>query len=69
MRTFENFNDTGDPCPICGTVKNTPPVLIPIDGTNEDNISEAIQVHLECLNLRVAKDNKKMVFYQVVEEE
>jgi len=66
MRTFEKFNDSGSPCIICGTKKNTPPVLIPINGTEEDNISEAEQVHLDCINLRMVKESDKIVIYQIV---
>ena len=53
MKIFENFNQNSN-CPICKTNKEGKAVLIPIDGTNKDNISEAIQVHLDCIELRYA---------------
>lgn len=55
MRTFEHFNKkTG--CIICGKTTDTPPVLIAIDGTGDGKIAEAEQVHLECLDLSIAKN-------------
>jgi hypothetical protein len=70
MRTFEHFNASGAPCPICGTNEDKPPVLIPIDGTEDDGIEEAMQVHLECLQLRVKKSFRgdEMMIYQLAEE-
>ena len=41
MRIFEEGNWTTDKCPVCGTDKEGPVVLISIKGTNEGYISEA----------------------------
>jgi hypothetical protein len=50
MRTFPHFNPAGDSlCPICGTNEDKETVLIPIQGTGDGNIYEAIQVHAECI--------------------
>lgn len=70
MRTFDHFNKHGAPCPICGTHDDKPPVLISIDGTEDDGISEALQVHLECIQLRVRRNfnDKEMLIYCVCEE-
>ena len=38
-------------CPICSTSNSGKCVLIPIAGTQEDGISEAMPVHLDCLDL------------------
>jgi hypothetical protein len=57
MRTFDHFSK-GVNCPICGTDKDSPPVLVPIEGTNKDGGMnyEAVQVHLECIDLFMHKD-------------
>lgn len=56
MRIFKGFNQDGK-CPICGTNEDKECVLIPIVGTQEGNISQAEQVHLDCLNLWYDKEN------------
>jgi transcription initiation factor IIE alpha subunit len=38
--------------PICKTNKDGETVLIAIEGTEKNNIAQAIQVHLECLDLQ-----------------
>ena len=50
MRTFKHFNKAGK-CPICGTNKDGETVLIPIQGTGDGHISEAVQIHLDCIDL------------------
>ena len=62
MRIFEEGNWTTDKCPVCGTDKEGPVVLISIKGTNEGYISEARQVHLNCLEL--IYDPKRGIIYQ-----
>jgi len=52
MKIFKQFNKNGKPCPICGTKKSGQVTLIPIDGTEKDHISEAMQVHVDCIELR-----------------
>lgn len=47
-RVFEGFNAVGPPCPVCGTKANTKTVLVPIPGTEKDDLVECQQVHLEC---------------------
>ena len=57
MRTFKHRNTIGkDVCPICKTNEDKETVLIQIKGTEEDNICEAIQVHLECIELIYDKE-------------
>ncbi len=60
MSTFEHFNSAGDSvCPVCGTKDDKEIVLIPIDGTEDGNNMQAIQVHTDCLsNLSYAKEMK-----------
>ena len=73
MRTFPNFN-TSTFCPICGTNEDKPCVLIPIDGTDdkEEKICQAMQVHADCVDLRVKKGfgdhDGEMLIYQLTEE-
>lgn len=66
MKIFNQFNTTGPACPICNTCNEGKAVLIPIDGTQEDNIAEALQVHLECLDLRLDKKDNTIVIYQFI---
>jgi hypothetical protein len=50
MRIFNHFNQSNDDiCPICRTNEDKETVLIPIPGTEEGNLLEAIQMHLDCL--------------------
>lgn len=52
MRIFDHFNQSGnDVCPICRTNANKATVLMPIPGTNEGNIVQALQVHWGCMKL------------------
>lgn len=53
MRIFDHRN-TSMPtqvCPICKTNDDKPTVLIPIVGTQEGNISQAEQFHVDCIDL------------------
>jgi len=79
MRVFKKGNwDVAEckPCPICGTKKEGEVALIPILGSNEDDSMtyEALQVHLECLDLMImlspAKDKEPKIatIYQQFEE-
>ncbi len=52
MRSFKHFNQAStDICPVCGTNDDKETVLIGIDGTEEGNIQQAAQFHLDCINL------------------
>ena len=50
MRIFKNINKTGK-CLICNTDDNGEVCLIGTAGTEDDNIMEAKQVHIKCLEL------------------
>jgi len=47
LRTFDHF-PTEQTCIVCGASDDTKCVLIAIDGTYDDHISEAVPVHLGC---------------------
>lgn len=68
MRTFEHFNANGKPCPLCGTREDKPPVLVAIAGTEDDGICEALQVHLDCIDLTAYRKYGKIVFEMVAAE-
>ena len=52
MRIFAKPNlMTGWKCPVCGTAEESEVVLIGIAGTQKDNLCEAEQFHLKCLDL------------------
>lgn len=51
MREFKHPNMTNFNCPICGTNKDLPVVLVPIEETREDFIVQAEQVHSDCYKL------------------
>ena len=48
MDIFERFNTSGPPCVVCQTRAQLPAILVPIPGTEEDGIHEALQVHAKC---------------------
>ena len=57
MRIFEHPNMNGEwACPICGTDDNKPVTLVAIEGTEEGGVCEAVQTHIECINLRWYKE-------------
>ena len=51
MRVFDHPNLEGFRCPICGTGLDEPVVLVGIRGTERENICDARQYHLGCINL------------------
>ena len=52
MRVFDHPNMTGGfTCPICGTGEDKPVVLVGLAGTEEGDIMEARQYHLDCIEL------------------
>ena len=66
MFIFKEFNKSTN-CKICGTNKDGKGVLIPIDGTEKDGNAEAEQVHLDCINLRLAlvDNSSNCLVYQI----
>ena len=69
MKTFKqgNWAEKKTICPICKTNKEGEVVLIAIDGTNSKESPltyEAIQVHLDCLDLWY--NQKLKLIYQEV---
>ena len=64
MKIFKEMNQSGEPCPICKNKKKKEVVLIPIDGTQKGNNEQALQVHLDCIDLRYSPEGK--AFYQKV---
>jgi hypothetical protein len=65
MKIFKHFNQESV-CPICKQNTDGQAVLIPIDGTANDGICEAMQVHLNCINLRWRTDHRYMLIYQSI---
>jgi len=62
MRIFEKPNLDNDwKCPICKTNKEKKVVLIGINGTQKDNLIEAEQFHLQCLQPIYDKDLKMIL--------
>ena len=57
MRSFEHFSQSGAPCSICGTLDDKPSVLVPIYGSDDGSNCEALQIHLDCINLTVYRNN------------
>jgi len=62
-RTFKHFPDT-DKCIICGTNEDRECILIPIFGTEDGSLVQAVPVHTGCLALGYDKENK--IIYQVL---
>jgi len=71
LKYFDHFNTNTIPCPVCQTRTDIKTILIPIDGTKEDGICEAIQVHLDCIDLRYTRDFNSSLFliYQKITDE
>jgi hypothetical protein len=65
MKTFKHRNMSGiDSCPICKSNKDGETVLIAIEGTQKGRNAQAIQIHLECLDLHWNKQHN--VIYQIL---
>lgn len=47
VRTFEHFPKDAV-CKLCGTNEDKGCILISVDGTERDNLCEAVPVHFEC---------------------
>jgi RNA polymerase subunit RPABC4/transcription elongation factor Spt4 len=70
MKTFKHMNTTGpEVCPVCKTKEDKQVTLVPIYGTQEGNIAQAIQIHVDCINLtmRPATESERAILYQVLE--
>ena len=73
MKIFKEMNTSGkDVCPICNTKDQKEVVLIPKVGTGDGSGKkfqnyEAIQVHLDCLELWY--DEKNGIIYQKMKKE
>lgn len=67
MRIFPEMNTSGkEVCPVCNTKENKPVTLLPVVGTQEGNLAQAIQVHVECL--KPVYDPTHNLFYQRLEK-
>ena len=70
MKIFANPNLSNKwKCPICGTNKDIPVILIPVYGTEEGNNMQARQYHVDCIDL-MERDlpNGQKIIYQACEE-
>lgn len=67
MKVFKSFN-SNTICPICKTNEDKETVLVPIDGTEKGRIAEAVQIHLECINIRISNEqiNGNKLIYQLL---
>lgn len=69
MRVFKEMNMEGkEVCPICNKKENKPVVLIGIVGTQKGHNIQAIQVHLECLNLLYNKE-RGFIYQKISQKE
>ena len=67
MRIFKEGNwNTKETCPICKTQKKGEVVLIAIEGKQKGFNCEALQVHLDCLDLWINQEHK--IIYQKIGE-
>jgi hypothetical protein len=54
MKTFEQGNwSHGDTCALCKTAAEGEVILVPKAGTEDGNLSEAVQIHTKCLQERL----------------
>ena len=64
MRIFEHFPKEIK-CLMCGTSEDKPCILIPIDGTDDDNNCEAVPVHVDCATKGDLRFNRDVhIFYK-----
>jgi RNA polymerase subunit RPABC4/transcription elongation factor Spt4 len=70
MKTFKHFPEDMT-CPICHTNNDAECWLMPVVGTEKENIVEAVPVHVECTGRpmigRMHYDRDAGVVYCVVE--
>ena len=62
IRTFENFPEQVS-CPICHLHTNSECMLVPITGTQEERITEAIPVHTKCIGDYLQYDRETDIFF------
>ncbi len=56
MRVFDHPNMSNSwRCPICGTYSDSPVILAAIAGTEDENIVQAEQIHMDCIELTLFK--------------
>lgn len=66
MKIFNRFNSE-TLCQICKKNIQGKSVLIPLDGTEDGNLVECLQVHLNCLDLRIMRTRTSGdVIYQIM---
>jgi len=69
MKFFAHFNtESPDPCPLCGTKKDGQTLLVGIDGRSNGRVEEAIQVHVDCIELRATDKYGARFIYQRIPE-
>lgn len=70
MRTFQHFNKSNKSlCPICKKNTDKETTLVAVDGTQDGNNEQAIQVHVDCimnLDFRVSTDKGCMILYNMI---
>jgi len=62
MNIFPHFNAEGAPCSICKLHTDSLCCLIPMPHTSHDGLVEALQVHVECLNLEAIKSGDGKIY-------
>ena len=60
-RTFKHFPPDAI-CPVCGTDADEECVLIPIYGTQKDNLCEAQPFHLGCAVANIYNKNVNLIY-------
>ena len=59
MKIFPKPNTSGDwKCPICETNDEKEVILAEIDGTKEGRIAQAEQIHVDCLEFTIYKEQR-----------
>ncbi len=68
MKVFKHANlSAKDTCPVCHKAEDKPVVLIGIVGTEEGHNIQAVQVHLDCLDLLYYPE-QKVIAQKLLEE-
>lgn len=70
MKIFNGFNGSGDDkCPVCNTADNKDTVLIPIASSQDGNVYEAFQVHLDCMHLIGDIRKDQILIFQFIDKD